>query len=521
MGDVNKYSSSSGTSMASPCVAAVAGLLKKAHMDWTPESIRLALANTSTVLRNPINNGVITWALQGAGRINVPAAFNTNTLIYTLKNGSDFKYSGLLGKFGEGAGMFSQNVFINNISENNNNYNISFNWTSKYNDGVNYALSANNLMVGPKSVASFNISFSNQNSKNISYEGVINVTGGKEVLHIPVILWKGNTKVNKLVDNVFIDKSVFNPSVDKTNKISFSLGYGSVAIYDGEYSASNLVPSTIIRIYDNAETKILGTIFNEEMLFMGNYEFAWDGKDFSGKWFLKDGDYKLRISVLEGNNDTKNLIVEEKDYVVLPIKIVGTLDSTVFIYPEINGTPKTNWFTVININISSNASLSSISGEIALEKNLLKYSKTVRGDLISSNSSIKLTTSYDEISGILKFKAIGKITGIGTILSIKVEVVGSGVINSSLENIDIRDIYGIGMPYGSNTESVNTVMRTMDWDVNSDRIIDVKDLLLIARAYGFSIGSARYCPEADINKDGTISSSDFSKMTGYFGNVYP
>jgi hypothetical protein len=61
----------------------------------------------------------------------------------------------------------------------------------------------------------------------------------------------------------------------------------------------------------------------------------------------------------------------------------------------------------------------------------------------------------------------------------------------------------------------------MDWDVNGDRIIDIKDLLIIAKAYGYSIGNSQYCPEADINKDGTVDSSDFSKMKSYFGNIYP
>ena len=520
MGDTNKYASLSGTSMASPCVAAVAGLMKKAHPGWTPENIRLALANTSAVLVNPANSEVITWALQGAGRIDVVDAFKTDTLVYTQKGDSTFKYSGMLGRLSD-AGIFSQNVFISNAGTVSHTYNISFNWTSKFNDGSNFSLSSNSLTVGANSTGSFNVSFTNQSKKNTSYEGIINITGGTVNLHIPVIIWNGDVKINKLVDNVSVEKTVFNPAVDKTNKISFSLGYGTVDNNNGEYTASNLVPDTVIRIYDSTGMKLLGTIYDKEMLFMGDYEFNWDGTDTTGKWFLTDGDYQLRVSVLKGNNDTKNLQIVEKDYAIVPIKISGTLNSTVFVYPTINGTPKTNWFTVINVNVSSNISISGISGEISIDRNILKYNKVVKGELISNSSSTKLTTSFDDAMGTLKFNVTGKITGVGTLFSIKVDVVGMGTINSVINNLDVRNAFGIGMPFGTNSESINTITGTMDWDVNSDRIIDVKDMLIIAKSYGTSIGNSNYCAEADLNKDGSINSSDFSKMTKYFGQVYP
>ncbi|GAA0289423.1 minor extracellular serine protease Vpr [Gracilibacillus halotolerans] len=70
------YDSYNGTSMAAPHVAGVVALLKQAHPDWTVEQLKAALASTATPLDNalPID--------QGAGKINVEAAINADTLVY-------------------------------------------------------------------------------------------------------------------------------------------------------------------------------------------------------------------------------------------------------------------------------------------------------------------------------------------------------------------------------------------------------------------------------------------------------
>lgn len=70
----NRYTSLSGTSMASPHVAGAAALLKSLHHDWTPAQIKLALMNNTTFLQDDI-------MAAGAGRIDAYAAATATVTI--------------------------------------------------------------------------------------------------------------------------------------------------------------------------------------------------------------------------------------------------------------------------------------------------------------------------------------------------------------------------------------------------------------------------------------------------------
>ncbi len=77
MGSGNQGVSMSGTSMAAPYVAGVAALMKQAHPTWTNEQIKAAMMNTAVDLADSGSRQV---PRQGAGRVDVPAAINTNVV---------------------------------------------------------------------------------------------------------------------------------------------------------------------------------------------------------------------------------------------------------------------------------------------------------------------------------------------------------------------------------------------------------------------------------------------------------
>ena len=87
------YASFSGTSMASPHVAACMALVKEAHPDWTPEQIKTALMNTSKILIDPSSDngaGDLPYSprVMGAGRVDVYNALH-NDVIVTEKNSNN------------------------------------------------------------------------------------------------------------------------------------------------------------------------------------------------------------------------------------------------------------------------------------------------------------------------------------------------------------------------------------------------------------------------------------------------
>jgi hypothetical protein len=62
----------------------------------------------------------------------------------------------------------------------------------------------------------------------------------------------------------------------------------------------------------------------------------------------------------------------------------------------------------------------------------------------------------------------------------------------------------------------------VDWhdlDVNNDGTVDMRDIVMVARAYGSRIGEANYDPRVDFNQDGVIDDADVNLITPYFG--YP
>lgn len=75
------YLDLNGTSMSSPHVAGAAALIKQKHPDWTPDQIKAALMNTAKQIVDQ-EGSVYPPHVQGAGRIQIQEALNTETLVY-------------------------------------------------------------------------------------------------------------------------------------------------------------------------------------------------------------------------------------------------------------------------------------------------------------------------------------------------------------------------------------------------------------------------------------------------------
>jgi subtilisin family serine protease len=86
MQDPSRYTSASGTSMATPHVAGAAALVKQAHPGWSPAMIRAALVNTATEQRDAAGRPLAAGAgndvyEQGGGLADVAAAVAAPALV--------------------------------------------------------------------------------------------------------------------------------------------------------------------------------------------------------------------------------------------------------------------------------------------------------------------------------------------------------------------------------------------------------------------------------------------------------
>jgi len=72
-------------------------------------------------------------------------------------------------------------------------------------------------------------------------------------------------------------------------------------------------------------------------------------------------------------------------------------------------------------------------------------------------------------------------------------------------------------PLGSHTFIVGNIVVRLVGDVNGDGIVNMKDIALIARAFGSTPTSPNWNPAADLNGDGTVNMKDIALAARYFG----
>jgi len=87
---MGSYASWSGTSMASPHIAACMALVKEAHPNYTPDQIKTLLMNTSKILVDPSTGTPYSPHQMGAGRVDIFNALHTDASVVDSSNGKPY-----------------------------------------------------------------------------------------------------------------------------------------------------------------------------------------------------------------------------------------------------------------------------------------------------------------------------------------------------------------------------------------------------------------------------------------------
>ena len=84
--------------------------------------------------------------------------------------------------------------------------------------------------------------------------------------------------------------------------------------------------------------------------------------------------------------------------------------------------------------------------------------------------------------------------------------------------IGVAMVYvGWSTPYSIKDMNGDGVIDWKDYDVNQDNYVDMRDIVMVARAYGSSYGDYEYNPRCDFNQDGVIDEYDVNAIKVYFG----
>lgn len=273
----NGYRPLNGTSMAAPHIAGAAALVKQAHPEWKAYQIKAALMNSAVPLTDHQNTPYPPF-VQGTGRVDVWKAIQTDTLIYpaTLS----------LGIWPDVEGMTrEETVTIENHSDETKTYTFH---TNDHERVLGLSLQVpEKITLSPGEKKDVTISFTKERSP-VEYNelyGTITVTGGKDPIHIPYLL--------------FLDE----PDYPRIGAFDLKREIISRTDEDARFRYEVYLPGGAdtleIALYDPDTFTFLGILDKQEKLKAGLYENSFLLKDTS----VPEGYYRAVVYAKAGNKE--------------------------------------------------------------------------------------------------------------------------------------------------------------------------------------------------------------------------
>ncbi len=314
----NAYERYSGTSMASPHVAALAALVKQAHPDFTPFDIKAVLMNTATLIGEP---GEYTVFDQGSGRIQGLEAV-TSSVVAEVLDITKYTIDGVLTEVEDITGSISygqaplesdfnesKTIRLTNVDGLEHTYQVDVQFLNEDTTGVTLDVDQSTVNVPVDGQIELSATMEvDQSAVEGEYQGYIYFTDEyEESIHIPFVVYVGNIDAPKGFGEVFQLPEDFSPNndgvLDRTDlyveiysqmdlqallvwdPIAYFDGYndgyiGQILVWGGEYA----IPPGFWRLsgwdgyYYDYRTE------NWEVLQDGYYTLDWYGWDDEGMY---------------------------------------------------------------------------------------------------------------------------------------------------------------------------------------------------------------------------------------------
>ncbi|SFS89321.1 S8 family serine peptidase [Marininema halotolerans] len=373
-----KYESLSGTSMASPHVAGAAALIKQAHPTWDTRAIKAALSNTAVTLNE--RNGVPYPATtQGAGRINIPAAIDTKTLIVpsTVTFGKLDPHTGVQ--------SLSRSVEVRNLSQEAKTYSIETEWALGQ-EKLNIT-APTTLTVNAQGHADVKVDLqADTDLPRGVYTGMIRLHDGAQTLKVPMSVMI-DPEDYPAVNSVVAKPNTISPNADKVKDSTSLSWYVPAPLQSLDMKA--------LKLNHDGEVEKEVSLSHETQPKVGMNLRSWKGIDKKGK-ALSDGVY-----IIELTGTHQDTAYADVGYPVVIDRKVPTLTmSSSFSSTKIKGSMKDDMLDILRASFSDTPDLVKVSWK----KYGSKYKKWTKIPVMQkyTGESTKLSFTYTFKKGTMK-----------------------------------------------------------------------------------------------------------------------
>ncbi len=496
----DKLESWSGTSMASPFVTGSVALLKQVKPHLSPDEMKALLMNTATVLINPDSGKPFSPFLQGAGRVNIYNAVNSDILITPPSV-----------LFGSGEKTHSQTFTIKNLSSNVFVLSLSVKTFSDESVDVD---APSSVVVSPKSSSTFTVQFSAKDSVKNNVFGEIYVSGANVPLHIP-FAYIPEFNTDNMLENVYTNSNTLTPSSDIT--LHFTVGVGAKTTENDVEYTENVADEVKVSIF-NGKGKLVETVFDKSPLYIGEYSVNIGAKDSEGNYILKNGTYFYKVLYIEPNDNA-----ETKKYLPVVVSmekggsftVEGVPESSMYFIPEGGKTLLLNkgedfW---VDMRIALKEQISNVNMFVSYDPASLRLLDVKQAEGVSYTSF-----SHSENNGMLHISVSGNFHKTDTIFRMHFMAMDNDTGSFTFQSITYYPLNeNIVLP----PLSFKIADYVRPWDINGDKIINSADFAIFEKSFNLAIDDKGFNPNCDFNKDGVVDSSDFFMLSKHFGEIYP
>ena len=188
-------------------------------------------------------------------------------------------------------------------------------------------------------------------------------------------------------------------------------------------------------------------------------------------------------------------------------------NATVQILPSMATSPWAGQQLVLTLNISGGVSVVGYQATVEFDPTALRYVSYSNGAYLPAGASAAPAVVQANLVTLAATSTAGVGNGDGTLATLTFEVVALKNSILSLSNVVLSDNVGVNTPPLVQSAKVVEPPKHVE-DVNLDGIVDIEDLVLVAKQFG-QPGQDR----TDVNGDGVVDIVDLLLVADAFGNT--